>query len=643
MFCKKCGSMIENGECFCKNCGSRAETNSITTLNEEKKKMLEKLYLEVCNGLGHCCFLLKSITEETKTECSVEEKKAYHYIVIKREEMVSCFDKVIRLMEFVMTGIDDMTEVKSFFPDGFSLIDIYERLTEEVKDFLVFCIIKHISVPGEEDLNKAVDETERLYFNITKFFDMAEKEAYNTFFVSAPKPQVSIKKNYTATVDSCSYVNNTEKPTVAKYGVKGSPKKGVLKWFTSHFKKEERPVVETLTVPEFIFEDSNSQAVFSEPVNRADNNSIDMNSFSVSDVQFSAVVKKNTTRGEYIPIDIVMYEDEFRRIIDEKLEYGEREVKGGYFRMAHQSIVKVVLAAKGVEIDNEEEKRIWQGKYLDFSFLVLVPENYEGKQICFCATVYVNDVIATKLKFIVDVKTSEKQKIKIEREDITTAFVSYSSDDRIRVASIVQGMQKARPDLDLFMDVESLRSGDDWETELKNEINKRSVFYLCWSKAAKASKWVDFEWRYALEQKGDEYIEPVPIDPPEICAPPEELNKKHFNDKMVYVVKALEYMHRKTAYITVKENNCDKKFCINKERFVIGRVKGEADCCIANRKVSKVHAEITKENGEYFITDLGTTNKTYVDDVECTAGVKVPVGDGSVIRLADEVILFELK
>lgn len=39
--------------------------------------------------------------------------------------------------------------------------------------------------------------------------------------------------------------------------------------------------------------------------------------------------------------------------------------------------------------------------------------------------------------------------------EILSAFVSYASQDRNRVAMIIQGMQKARLDMDVFFDVES--------------------------------------------------------------------------------------------------------------------------------------------------------------------------------------------
>ena len=97
-------------------------------------------------------------------------------------------------------------------------------------------------------------------------------------------------------------------------------------------------------------------------------------------------------------------------------------------------------------------------------------------------------------------------------------------------------MKKARPDLDIFFDVESLRSGDDWKKKIRREIDKRDILFLCWSKYARASEWVDYEWRYALKIKGVDSIEPVPIEPPESCPPPDELDGKHFNDKLLYII-----------------------------------------------------------------------------------------------------------
>lgn len=149
----------------------------------------------------------------------------------------------------------------------------------------------------------------------------------------------------------------------------------------------------------------------------------------------------------------------------------------------------------------------------------------------FIASVYFNDVLTTKLKFVVTVDGVRETKPQISRKNILSAFISYASQDRSRVATIIQGMKKVRPDLDIFFDVENLRSGEKWADVLRKEIDERDILYLFWSHFARESEWVDMEWRYALERKGIDYIEPVPIEPPDNCPPPKELSGKHFNDR----------------------------------------------------------------------------------------------------------------
>ena len=174
--------------------------------------------------------------------------------------------------------------------------------------------------------------------------------------------------------------------------------------------------------------------------------------------------------------------------------------------------------------------------YLDYNFAVFLPENYAKHQVFFSASVYIDDVIATRLKFVAKCSSAAEQKLTVTREDVLSAFISYASQDRNRVATVIQGMKKVRPDMDVFFDVENLRSGEDWELALHREIEKRDVFFLCWSNYARQSKWVNMEWRYALSQKGPECIEPIPFETPDICPPPSELSGKHFNDKLLYII-----------------------------------------------------------------------------------------------------------
>ena len=260
---------------------------------------------------------------------------------------------------------------------------------------------------------------------------------------------------------------------------------------------------------------------------------------SLDKVQFSAIAPKTFVKGDYSLIEIIMYEESFRHVVQEFIANADEPVKvtrSGILTAEREAKITIVLSSPDIEIKDNTETQLWQGKYLNFSFAVEMPEQYRKRQILFVASVYINDLIATRLKFIAKCRSSLDQKLNVIREDILSAFVSYASQDRNRVAMIIQGMKKARPDMDIFFDVDSLRSGDDWEKALWSEIDKRDILFLCWSKYARVSKWVDAEWRYALEHKGVDSIEPVPIDPPGSCPPPVELSCKHFNDKLLYII-----------------------------------------------------------------------------------------------------------
>ena len=256
-------------------------------------------------------------------------------------------------------------------------------------------------------------------------------------------------------------------------------------------------------------------------------------------VQFSAVAPKTFVKGDYSVIEIMMYEEDFQHVVQDLIANADesvKETKSGVMTAEREAKITIVLSSPDLEITDNTESHIWQGGYLNFSFAVEVPEEYAKRQILFVASVYINDIIATRLKFVAKCKTLIEQKMEITREDILSAFVSYASQDRKRVARIIQGMKKARPDMDIFFDVESLRSGDDWKKKIRREIDKKDILFLCWSKYARDSEWVDYEWRSALKIKGADSIEPIPIEPPESCPPPDELGGKHFNDKLLYII-----------------------------------------------------------------------------------------------------------
>ncbi len=120
-------------------------------------------------------------------------------------------------------------------------------------------------------------------------------------------------------------------------------------------------------------------------------------------VHFSALAPEVFPRGKYSMVDIYMYEDAFRQVVDQAIAKAKAPVQektSGMIKVAEESRIRVVLQSPDVPLEDCEEEQVWYGEYLNFSFPVPVPEDYRKEQILFTAAVYINDVIATRLKFM---------------------------------------------------------------------------------------------------------------------------------------------------------------------------------------------------------------------------------------------------
>lgn len=206
----------------------------------------------------------------------------------------------------------------------------------------------------------------------------------------------------------------------------------------------------------------------------------------------------------------------------------------------HGVVVRVTMQSPDLELTRNTLAQAWPGGYLRFDFAFALPEGYLKRQVLFNAVVYINEVIATRLKFLVNCAAPDTQIILPRRRDVLSAFLSYAGEDRARAAAILQGMQNARPDLHVCSDVETLRNGENWRELLPLEIARRDVFFLCWSHYARDSFWVNWEWNCALKAKGASCIEPIPLESPDRCPPPRDLGGRHFNDHLLYLMNAMQ-------------------------------------------------------------------------------------------------------
>lgn len=106
-------------------------------------------------------------------------------------------------------------------------------------------------------------------------------------------------------------------------------------------------------------------------------------------------------------------------------------------------------------------------------------------------------------------------------------FCSYSRRD----TAIIERVEKAYRALgfDFLRDVQTLKSGQDWDDQLYALIDQADIFQLFWSHTARESEWVEREWRYALGLDRDalNFIRPVYWQQP-IPPVPVELGHIHF-------------------------------------------------------------------------------------------------------------------
>lgn len=78
--------------------------------------------------------------------------------------------------------------------------------------------------------------------------------------------------------------------------------------------------------------------------------------------------------------------------------------------------------------------------------------------------------------------------------------------------------------------------------------------------------------------------------------------------------------------------------------FLIGtEISSVAYCVSGNAAVSRRHAQVTYLDDQFYLTDLNSTNKTYVNDCALLASMPQVIVSGAQIRLANEVFTFVLE
>ena len=91
---------------------------------------------------------------------------------------------------------------------------------------------------------------------------------------------------------------------------------------------------------------------------------------------------------------------------------------------------------------------------------------------------------------------------------------------------------------------------------------------------------------------------------------------------------------QKAWYLKSLEDNREIK--VSREQFILGKSKERAHGIISgNTAISRVHCEIILDGDQAYVTDLGSSNGTFVNGRRIQQGVHEEITEGSKLRLAN--------
>lgn len=90
-----------------------------------------------------------------------------------------------------------------------------------------------------------------------------------------------------------------------------------------------------------------------------------------------------------------------------------------------------------------------------------------------------------------------------------------------------------------------------------------------------------------------------------------------------------------SVYMIPKKTN--ERVTVSGPNFTIDKERSRVNYCISdNTSVSRCHARIIRKGAQYFVTDMNSTNYTFVNGVKVMPGQETQLNNGDIVRFADE-------
>jgi hypothetical protein len=289
---------------------------------------------------------------------------------------------------------------------------------------------------------------------------------------------------------------------------------------------EQAAIIDTATVQD------NVRAMLEREVEAARKRQVDRN----TDVKLGAAAPDSAAPGEQFVVRFVAYpataEDEHTARDLLRTASPSATVLLGKVACRWADGTEVTVRASGdhIEVKQAEKHFTWHGKCQSIDFLVKLDRKARARKVFLQLDVLVAGMVIGDIILEIAVIRGEHKKSAqtntVDGSVVRSAFASYSSYDRAKIALIIGALEQVK--IDFFVDCLDINPSEEWKERLRSEIDRRDRFWLFWSKSAAESKWVDWEWRTALADKGIAGIQAYAIEP-DVPAPP-ALSKLQFNN-----------------------------------------------------------------------------------------------------------------
>lgn len=103
------------------------------------------------------------------------------------------------------------------------------------------------------------------------------------------------------------------------------------------------------------------------------------------------------------------------------------------------------------------------------------------------------------------------------------------------------------------------------------------------------------------------------------------------------------FLKKTPGLVLRSENPSYPSMEITGEQFVIGKKKDVVDGFIKARGISRFHGKISKENGIYYLTDLNSTNGTFLNGGRLEVNEKARIRSGDHVGFADVKYVVDLS